>query len=92
MNLFELLSHDERIIVLSLEEDQILVTWNQSLTLQMWQDRQYARAKHSSYWEELNVRTLESEPKNYAAARAKALEWMAMFSNHSSQVYQFTLE
>lgn len=91
MNLFDWIELDERIIVLSSEEDQILITWNRSCTLQMWGMKTsitVCKVKAGYYdlnlpWEELSVRTLESEPKDYAAARAKALEWVAMFSNHS---------
>lgn len=68
--LFEVLSNDERIIVYSDQENKTIYTWNQSLTLQAWDCHEFA-----ARWEEVSIRTLAKEPKNYAEARIKAIEW-----------------
>jgi hypothetical protein len=68
MNLFDILSHDERVIVLSDVGQNVIVTWNRSLTLQYWQQR-------GGRWHECDVRTLSTEPSGYAAARSQAQKW-----------------
>ena len=68
MTLFEVLSHDERIIVFSNEGESMIVTWNRSLTLQAW-------AQVGSEWEEYGIQTLSREPSNFADARMKAQAW-----------------
>jgi len=82
MDIFEILSKDERVIVYSSQEERTLITWNQSLTLQYW--RPVVRRFESDYpkghfdpndWEEVNVRTLSNEPKDYKAAREAAIRW-----------------
>jgi hypothetical protein len=67
MNLFDVLSNDERVIVYSDAGSRIIYTWNRSLTLQAWQVR--------STIEEVNVQTLSTEPINIEAARAAAIKW-----------------
>ena len=85
MNLFDILSDDERIIVLSSKQDGIIVTWNQSCTLQYW-NKKTVEQYGSSYpfnkdeldiWEETDCRTLMNEPANFAEARIAAQEWLA---------------
>ena len=72
MNLFEVLSFDERVIVLSVVEDQYIYTWNKSLTLQCWQRSNYL---NKDDWEEINVRTLNDPPVNFEEARQFAISW-----------------
>ena len=71
MDLFDILSDDERIIVLSSKQDGCIVTWNQSLTLQCWQ---YSA---NGQWEETDMRILGSEPASFADASFAAEEWLA---------------
>lgn len=84
MDIFDILSMDERIIVYSSLEDRSIFTWNQSLTLQWW--RPVVRLEESSYpkgsfdpndWEEVDVRTLADMPLDYHAARHQAIKWWA---------------
>ena len=70
MTLFDILSHDERVIVLSDVSSDNVYTWNQSLTLQLWHCSDYV-------WREIDVRTLSEEPKDFEAARMKAIYWKA---------------
>ncbi len=82
MDIFEILSMDERVIVYSSEEDRSIFTWNQSLTLQWW--RPVVRMDERDYpsghfdpndWEEVNVRTLSDMPLDYHEARKAAIRW-----------------
>jgi hypothetical protein len=66
--LFNVLANDERVLVLSSEGDGMIITWNQSLTLQWW-------VSDAGCWEEVAVRTLSSEPVTFKDARAAALRW-----------------
>lgn len=78
MDLFEVLSKDERIIVFSSEEDSCFYTWNQSATLQCWElARLYGEeGSRAGEWEETGIRTLSmDEPKNYQEARDAAKRW-----------------
>lgn len=70
MDLFDILSMDERIIVYSSVEDRSLVTWNQSVTLQCW------RQCDSNNWEEVDIRTSD-KPLDYHKARQMAIDWIA---------------
>jgi len=67
MNLFDVLSNDERVIVYSDVGSRIIYTWNRSLTLQAWQVR--------SVIEEVDVQTLSTQPINIEAARRAAMKW-----------------
>lgn len=67
MNIFDVLSNDERVIVHSDVGSRIIYTWNRSLTLQAWQVR--------SIIEEVDVQTLSNQPINIEAARAAAIKW-----------------
>ena len=69
MTLFDILSNDERVIVLSDKGEETIITWNQSVTLQVW------IYKGSGNWEELNVRTLSNQPINFKAAKKAAQDW-----------------
>lgn len=78
MTLFELLSLDERIIVLSLVDDRVIYTWNRSSTLQCWRKyrmRYGAPDRHFDSWEEVGIQNLSSEPHTYEKARLAAIEW-----------------
>ncbi len=68
--LFDILSFDERVIVLSDVGECLIYTWNQSLTLQCW-----ALRGSSQDWEEVNVRTLSDKPEDFKAARVAAMRW-----------------
>lgn len=67
MNLFDVLSNDERIIVYSDVGARQVYTWNRSLTLQVWSVR--------SNFQESDIRTLSDQPINYEAARKEAIKW-----------------
>jgi hypothetical protein len=67
MNLFDVLSNDERVIVYSDVGARQVYTWNRSLTLQVWNVR--------SSLQECDVRTLSNVPANYEAARSAAIRW-----------------
>jgi hypothetical protein len=78
MDLFEVLSNDERIIVFSSEEDSCFYTWNQSATLQCWQPKTKAMGPllmDTGGWEVSGVKTLEDEPRNFEEARKAARNW-----------------
>ena len=69
-SLFDLLSMDERIIVLSSEEDKLLITWNQSATFQAW------NLMDDGSWVENAILTMSgNEPKTYERARNVACDW-----------------
>jgi len=78
MNLFDILSNDERVIVLSDEGAKTIFTWNKSLTLQYW-GWFPAEGYKASYWEEFSIRTLSEVPANFDIARKAALEWQVRF-------------
>lgn len=71
MNLFEILSHDERIIVLSDEGEGCIYTWNQSLTFQCW--RNEPGKEHE--WNEVAIRVLWETPASFKEARQAAQDW-----------------
>jgi hypothetical protein len=62
----DMLSHDERIVILSDEAENVLVTWNQSLTLQSWD---------SETFQEIDLCTLSTEPVDFYEARQKVIAW-----------------
>ena len=84
MDIFDILSLDERIIVLSSREDRSLITWNQSDTFQWW--RPVVRMDESDYpngrfdsndWEEVAILTQSGYgPKTFEAARKVAHNWI----------------
>jgi hypothetical protein len=84
MDIFTLLSHDERQIVLSSAQDASLITWNQSDTFQWW--RPVVRMNDSDYpsgqfdpndWEEVSILTQSGHgPKNHEDARKVAIAWL----------------
>jgi hypothetical protein len=76
MTLFEILSMDERVIVYSDVGNQVLYTWNRSLTLQAWMrgSRIYPTT-NNDFWAEIEVQTLSVEPKTYEKARKAAIAW-----------------
>lgn len=79
MDLFEVLSMDERIIVFSTEEDGCFYTWNQSATLQCWARVDQSGNVRGDYgpdeWEECGIQSLSVEPHNYQEARDAAKRW-----------------
>lgn len=72
MNIFDILSFGERIIVHSDVECGILFTWNQSLTLQSW----FKKDPDKDKWQEIDVRTLSDEPISFEEAKKKAHDWL----------------
>lgn len=69
MNLFEVLSHDERIIVFSNQGESIVITWNRSSTFQCWEVK-------GSEFEEFGIMTYGGdETLTYTRARIRAQEW-----------------
>ena len=80
MDLFDVLSQDERILVLSDPTDRIVYTWNQSLTLQCWKQSGSFCSHGASFqnepgWEEIDCQTLSEVPLDFRAARQAALKW-----------------
>lgn len=76
MTLFELLSHDEKLIVLSNEGDETLFTWNRAHTLQFWKQSNYDEwGQYDPSWNEVSCRTLSEEPTSYDEARKQAMMW-----------------
>ena len=76
MNLMDILSKDERIIVLSSQEDDQFITWNQSSTLQCWQKPCLELFTHNpDSWEEVAIQTLSNQPANFEEARKVAQAW-----------------
>lgn len=71
MNLFQILSFDERIIVASRQDLGLIATWNQSLTFQAW------ALRDDGQWEETDIMTLSEQPRSFAAARKRAIDWLA---------------
>lgn len=67
MNLFDVLSNDQRVIVHSDVNARMIYTWNRSLTLQAWSVR--------SIITEEACRTLSDTPINMEAARKAAMKW-----------------
>lgn len=80
MNLFDILSMDERVLVHSDVGERTIITWNRSLTLQLW-TKVIDPYQLSGYedtednWREVNVQVLSEEPDNYEAARQAAIRW-----------------
>ena len=74
MNLFEILSFDERVLVYSDVGNQVVYTWNRSITLQAWR-RKDANGQARDAWEEVDVQTLSDEPGTYEKAREAAIKW-----------------
>jgi hypothetical protein len=74
IDLFELLSNDERIIVLSCLDDRCIYTWNQSDTLQLWYESH--KLPGQGLWVEECILTQSGYgPKTYKEARQVALAW-----------------
>jgi len=71
MNLFDVLSMGERIIVFSAVDADIIITWNQSATLQAW------LVSNTGHFEEMSIRTCGREPRNFNEARDAAIRWHA---------------
>jgi hypothetical protein len=80
-DLFDILSNDERIIVYSSKEDSVIITWNQSDTLQGWEYKYHPGDASNDYhdyytWEEVGILTQSGHgPKNYEQARKVAIAW-----------------
>jgi hypothetical protein len=66
MDLFDILSRDERVIVYSVEQDRQVYTWNRSLTLQVW------NVGFDGSFQEVAIRTLSVDPVTYAQAHVQA--------------------
>lgn len=71
MTLFQVLSMNERVIVWSDEEQSLIVTWNQSATLQAWNGSR-------ENWSEVDIRTLTPTMPfmTFDVARAAAKRWL----------------
>ena len=69
MNIFDVLSNDERVIVLSSRENGQVYTWNFSLTLQCWD------VGENGEWYEADARTLSEAPRSFVEAVREALRW-----------------
>ena len=69
MNLFDILSNDERFIVLSSADDRYIYTWNRSLTLQCYVQQT------EGHYAEVEVCTLSTAPRTFEDARRQAHKW-----------------
>jgi hypothetical protein len=67
MNMFDVLSNNERVIVHSDKSTFQVYTWNRSCTLQCWDV--------DENWHEIDVQTLSTPPKNFEEARLVAIAW-----------------
>jgi hypothetical protein len=84
MDILDILSLDERIIVLSDWETRSLITWNQSDTLQWWRPKvrirkaDYPKGQHDpNDWEEVTILTQSGYgPKTFKEARKVAQDWI----------------
>lgn len=83
MNLFDILSKNQRVIVYSSEEDQCIYTWNQSLTLQCW----FVPSNDPHTYEELDIITLSEKPASFEDAKKKAEEWLSETKSERSEWY-----
>lgn len=70
MDLFDILSNDERIIVASDPSERAIITWNQSSTFQ------YFKMMKRDVWEEIAIRTTSLMPHGYFQARVEAMRWL----------------
>jgi hypothetical protein len=75
MTLFEILSKNERVIVWSNEETGYLYTWNQSITLQVWHLTVNQDHRRVNSYEEVSIRTLGHDPRDFKGAREAAKRW-----------------
>lgn len=71
MNIFQVLSFDERIIVASAADTYNVVTWNQSLTLQRWFVNE-----STGQMLEVDIRVLQDTPESFNEAKKAALRWL----------------
>lgn len=70
LTLFQVLSFDQRVIVLSSVDTGEIYTWNLSLTLQAW------HANEDGTWAEVDIRTLSRAPRSFSEARVAAEKWL----------------
>ena len=76
MDLFDVLSNDERILVCSYPDDSCIVTWNKSLTFQVWEvQERYGYSGDLTNWKEVNSWTADEVPTNFEIARQEAKRW-----------------
>jgi hypothetical protein len=80
MNLFDILSSDQRVIVYSDASNQVIFTWNKSLMLQAWSKALPSKAfdtwrTSEDSWTEIEAQTLSTKPKTYEKAREAAIAW-----------------
>jgi hypothetical protein len=71
MTLDNILSFDERVIVLSDPAPGHLYTWNRSVTFQLW-ERVFGKP---GLYTEVDIRTSSRDGFDYDTARKYALEW-----------------
>jgi hypothetical protein len=71
MTLFDILAFDDRVIVWSDTDTACIITWNKSLTLQLWHQPEFGEDK----WEEVDAQTLSETPVSFDAARKTAINW-----------------
>lgn len=71
MNIFQVLSFDQRVIVYSSEEDSIIITWNKSATFSI-----FSFDPRRECFEETDVKTYGGDkPLSFDDARTFALNW-----------------
>lgn len=80
MDILDVLSFDERIIVLTSKEDRSIITWNQSDTFQWWRPVVRIEDPDSfdpNNWEEVAILTQSGYgPKTFEQARTQAELWI----------------
>lgn len=82
MTLFDILSHDERILVLPAKGDQVIYTWNQACTFQAWKhsgfklEIGFGRQWEIDSWVEIDYKKAPENLKSFEAAKEFALRWV----------------
>ena len=76
MDLFDVLSMDERVIVYSSLEDGVIYTWNNTDTFQCWARMSKSNSDGTDNWQEGGILTQSGYgPKTYEQAREVAIAW-----------------
>ena len=71
MNLFDVLSFDERVIVASRVDSGFVVTWNKSLTFSLYY------VNDCGNFEEIECKTSGQDDLTFEQARRIAVDWLA---------------
>lgn len=75
MNLYDIISDGERLVLDAREEERSIYTWNQSLTVQKWvQAPGIPLRNRGGEWDEVDVHTLSEKPTSWEEAQKKIRE------------------